>query len=99
MTLNQTNPAGANPFGAFADTLRDMLAFVAKVALAGLLIVAAGILAVLTAFAGLAIAGIALLMRFIGRAPSRKRPAQTDWSDPHNVTLEAHRTQHGWTVE
>lgn len=99
MTINQTNPAGANPFSGLVEAARDILGFIAKLALAGLLVVVAGILAVLTAFAGLAIAGIALLMRFIGRAPVRRPRARTKWDEPGQVTLEARQTQHGWTVE
>ena len=43
----------------------------------------------------LVIAGIALLLRFVGRTGPRR--TWTDSSD--TVTLEAHRTAHGWRVE
>ena len=75
--------------------LRAGLSFVAKLAIAGLLILAAGILAVATAVVGLVIAGIALLLRFVGRTG----PRRTKWREGNTVTLEAHRTAHGWRVE
>lgn len=94
MTLNETKLPAAGFVDALMHNLRAGLSFMAKVAIAGLLIVAAGILAVATAIVGLVIAGIALLLRFVGRTgPSRT------WRESDTVTLEAHRTAHGWRVE
>lgn len=98
MTANETRPAGSDLLEAIAVRLREGLVLVAKVAIAGLLIIAAGVLAVATAIAGLVIAGIAILLRFIGRQaghPSTRRRAGTAGT----ITLEARRTGHGWTVE
>ncbi|MCI4643248.1 MAG: hypothetical protein MRY64_00515 [Hyphomonadaceae bacterium] len=95
MTLNETKqPAGTLPDMILLN-LRAGLSFMAKVAIATLLILAAGILAVATAIVGLVIAGIALLLRFVGRGG----PRRTGWRENGTVTLEAHRTAHGWRVE
>lgn len=95
MTLNETKLPAGSFFDTLMTNLRTGLSFMAKVAIAGLLIIAAGILAVATAVVGLVIAGIALLLRFVGRTG----PRRSRWSEGGTVTLEAHRTAHGWRVE
>jgi hypothetical protein len=94
MTLNETKMPASGFVDALMHNLRAGLSFMAKVAIAGLLILAAGILAVATAIVGLVIAGIALLLRFVGRTGPRRT-----WRESDTVTLEAHRTAHGWRVE
>lgn len=72
--------------------------------LAVAIIVMAGVFAVTTAAVGLIIAAVAILLRLTtgsGRAkvfttksgPSRPRP------EADGITLDAHRTASGWTVE
>lgn len=101
MTANQTRAMGGPNFEGLMTSLRNGLVFVAKLGVAGLLIIAAGILAVATAIVGLVIAGIALLLRFIGRrqGPVILTPRGGESADKNGVTLEARRTHHGWTVE
>ena len=101
MTLNETKLPIGNLFDSLVQNFRTGLVFIAKVAIAGLLIFAAGVLAVATAVAGLVIAGIALLVGFVGRShvSSRMRQSRRDWQDGETVTLEARNTSHGWTVE
>ena len=102
MTANPTRSLGPSGFDGLFASLRNGLVFIAKLCVAGLLILAAGILAVATAVVGLVIAGIALLLRFIGRrqAPVTVQTRRTNpATDTNGVTLEAKRTHHGWTVE
>ena len=96
MTLNETKMPASGFVDALMHNLRAGLSFMAKVASAVDFIHEKGILlAVATAIVGLVIAGIALLLRFVGRTGPRR--TWTDSSD--TVTLEAHRTAHGWRVE
>ena len=64
--------------------------------LAGAARAAAGLFAVMTAIAGLILAGAALVMRFSGRRPT---PAPRAPSEDEPLTLDARRTPRGWTVE
>ena len=96
MTLNETKLPADGILESLMQNLRTGLSFMAKLAIATLLILAAGILAVATAIVGLVIASIALLLRFVGRAG----PRRPNWRESNGtVTLEAHRTAHGWRVE
>lgn len=98
MTANGNAAPGAALYDTIISNLRAAVAFVAKIAIAGLLVVAAGILALATAVVGLVIAGIALLLRFTGwgrAATVRTSPTQ----EGDGLTLDAQRTSHGWTVE
>lgn len=98
MTLNETKLPGSNAFDALIANLRVAGVVIARFAIAGLLILFAGVLTVAAAVAGLVIASIALLLRFVGRqAPSR--PRRSGWNEGEAITLEARRTDHGWRVE
>lgn len=100
MTLNETKLPASNFFDALLANLRTAGIFIAKFAIAGLLIVFAGVLTVAAAVAGLVIASIALLLRFAGRqAPLSSRTRPSGWNGAETITLEARRTDHGWRVE
>lgn len=102
MTMNDTRPGTANLLETLTAKLRGGMVLVAKLGIAGLLIVAAGVLAVATAIAGLVIASIAILLRFIGRRTplhTEARSADPERGGQGSMTLEARPTAHGWTVE
>lgn len=96
MTATHAAPSGfpQNLFLAFQQGLR----WFAKGLLAVALIMLAGLLAVMTAIAGLVIAAFALLIRMSG---SKSESVQTYdvREDGEAITLEARRTPRGWTVE
>ncbi|KCZ90636.1 hypothetical protein [Hyphomonas johnsonii] len=94
MTQNATGHLHFN----LSDALRGAVGLFVRLMIGMLLVMTAGIVAVMTAIAGLMLAGAALVMRFAGspRAHGRTtRPAQDDGP----VTLDARRTPRGWTVE
>lgn len=65
--------------------------------LAGLFLVCvAGLVAIITAFAGLMLAAAALLVRFMAPPRGAAIPAE---AREGTVTLNARRTPRGWTVE
>lgn len=74
--------------------LRDSGAFFVQILIGFVVVLAAGALAVMTAFAGLMLALAALVMRFAGQRQMKPVPVKTS-----NVTLEARPTPRGWTVE
>lgn len=100
MTLNETKLPTENLFETIVANLRAGLAFMAKFAIAGLLIIFAGVLTVAAAVAGLVIASIALLLRFVVRhTPAGQASPRGKWNSAESITLEARRTDHGWRVE
>ncbi|MEM9738367.1 MAG: hypothetical protein AAF829_00730 [Pseudomonadota bacterium] len=100
MTLNESKLPDVNVLDAVTANLRMAAAYIAKFAIAGLLIVFAGVLTVAAAIAGLVIASIALLLRFVGRqAPKTSTRSRPGWDDAESITLEARRTDNGWRVE
>ncbi len=96
MTANQTH-AGDDIAAALANGMRAFFAGSGKVFLAIMIVLAAGLLAVATAIAGLFLATAAIVIRLTGAR--RHRRASTSPQSGETVTLEAHRTAHGWTVE
>lgn len=95
MTATQTAPFGI-PQNLLAF-LRRAGGFLGKALLALAIIFAAGVIAIATAIAGLAIASAALLVRLFGgfNEPTQWR----EKPDGEGITLEAHKTPRGWTVE
>ena len=61
-----------------------------------MLVLTAGIVAVMTAIAGVLLGAAALVMRFAGARRTRR---QAEDAGEETVTLEARRTPRGWTVE
>ena len=89
------NASGLFPFN-LAGAARGGVALFLQVMIGMLLVAAAGLFAVMTAIAGLILAGAALVMRFSGRRPM---PAPCAPSEDEPLTLDARRTPRGWTVE
>jgi uncharacterized membrane-anchored protein len=92
MTQTAQHPSGFD----FSSALRGSLALLVQVMIGVMLVLAAGIVAVMTALAGLMLGAAALVMRFAGGRRVRRR---TDPAGEAPVTLEARRTPRGWTVE
>ncbi|WP_300390439.1 hypothetical protein [Henriciella sp.] len=66
------------------------------------IIVMAGMFAVVTAAVGLVIAAVAILLRLTtgGRQQGRQaRKTKRPHTEADGITLDAHRTARGWTVE
>jgi len=86
------------PFQASAlvDTLRRGFAMMLKLIMGGMVVLAAGILAVAIAIVGMLLAAVAVVYRMVSgdRAAAPKEPVHKD-----GITLDAHRTANGWTVE
>lgn len=97
MTATHTAPLGF-PENLFA-LMRRIGNLCAKGALAVAIIFMAGLIAVATAAAGIALAAFALILRLSG---SQERDSQTHYEEHAEsgaVTLEAKKTPRGWTVE
>ncbi len=100
MTAHDTHRQTLFPPGLSARAgayLRQVGEWTRHLLIAFAVILAAGLLAVMTAVFGLVLAAIAILMRFAGRGAemeTRRRRQQTG-----RLTLEARRTARGWTVE
>lgn len=97
MTANGSANPSNNTFASLLEALRTGTRFMARVALGGLAIIAAGIVALAMAGLGVLIAMAALIFRLTHRAPkaANKAPGDADGT----VTLEARQTGQGWTVE
>lgn len=90
--MDQTLPPNRTP-GVLAS-LRAGLGFAAQVLIGAMLIFVASFVAMMTALAGLMLAGAALVLRYAAvRQPVPVRVKDTP------VTLQARRTPRGWTVE
>lgn len=101
MTAQQTRPNVAAMMEALMMRLRGFLSFATKLVLGFAILVAAGMLALVTAVAGLVLAGLAILMRIFARPGQMRRwdeDARRSNADG-TVTLDARRTPRGWTVE
>jgi len=95
MTATHTAPFGF-PHNLFAF-LRGAGGIFGKAMLAIAIIFAAGIIALATAIAGIALACVALLMRIFG---GQHEPTTVhERADGQGITLEARKTPRGWTVE
>lgn len=97
MTATQTAPFGLPV--SILNALRQLGAWVAKGFLALAIIFMAGIIAVATAFAGLALALVAVIMRLSGNRTDQGPVNVHEDTNGETVTLEARKTPHGWTVE
>ena len=97
MTATHTAPFGF-PHNLFA-LLRRVGGLLMKGVLAFAIIMMAGILAVATAAAGIALAAYALILRLSGSSAERGQTRYQESSEDGSITLEAKRTPRGWTVE
>jgi len=90
--MDQTLPPNRTP-GVLAS-LRAGLGFAAQVLIGAMLIFVASFIAMMTALAGLMLAGAALVLRYA----AVRQPVPVRVKDAP-VTLQARRTPRGWTVE
>ncbi len=97
MTATHTAPLGF-PENLFA-LLRNMGNFLAKGILALAIIFMAGLIAVATAAAGIALAAFALILRMSGSNAGERHARYEENAENGTVTLEAKKTPRGWTVE
>lgn len=80
----------------FFNALRSGAGFAARLMIGLMLVIVAGLVALMTAIAGVTLAAAALAMRFAAkRQPATARAT----GNGEGVTLEARRTPRGWTVE
>ncbi len=73
--------------------------FFAKGILAIAIVIMAGLIAVATAAAGIALADFALILRMSGSKASEHQTRYEKNAENGTVTLEAKKTPRGWTVE
>lgn len=97
MTATHTAPYGF-PHNLFA-LMRRVGNFLAKGVLAVAILFMAGIIAVATAAAGIALAAFALILRLSGSQSEDGRTHYQETAENGVVTLEAKKTPRGWTVE
>lgn len=89
--------APSDPVSSLFNALRMMVALGAQLLAGLMLILVAGLVALVTAIAGITLATAAIVMRL---AASRKAQASQRAPQPEGaITLEARRTPRGWTVE
>ncbi|MEL6724117.1 MAG: hypothetical protein AAFZ74_00255 [Pseudomonadota bacterium] len=97
MTASQTAPYGF-PHNLYA-LLRRIGNLFAKGVLAVAIVFMAGLIAVATAAAGLALAAFALILRLSGSSSQDRETRYEETAENGTITLEAKRTPRGWTVE
>ena len=97
MTATHTAPYGF-PHNLFA-LLRRAGNLMAKGMLAVASIFMAGMIAVATAVAGLALAAFAIILRLSGSRDDAPQTRYEETADNGTITLEAKKTPRGWTVE
>ena len=97
MTATHTAPYGF-PQNLFA-LMRRIGNLFAKGALAVAILFMAGIIAVATAAAGIALAAFALILRLSRSQSDEGRTHYQENAENGVVTLEAKKTPRGWTVE
>ena len=95
MTATQSAPYSLPPY--IWAALRRAGTLMMNASLAIAIIFAAGVIAVATAAAGLALAGVALTLRLF--SGGRATTAAKRTNGQVGMTLEARKTSHGWTVE
>ncbi len=79
--------------------MREAARFTLKAILALAIVFMAGVIAVVTAAIGLIVAAVAVLLKLASPSrPSARRTTHAE-TDASGITLEAHRTARGWTVE
>jgi hypothetical protein len=92
--MDQTDPP-LRSLGLTAS-LRASAALLASVLIGAMVLFVASLVAMMTAFAGLMLAGAALLLRFVNVGQPAPVPVRIKDAP---VTLQARRTPRGWTVE
>ncbi len=97
MTATHTAPFGF-PHNILAF-LRRAGNLVMKGFLAIAIVIMAGLIAVATAAAGIALAAFALILRLSGTRSDERPTRYEETADNGTITLEAKKTPRGWTVE
>ena len=97
MTATHTAPLGF-PENLFA-LLRQLGNLFAKGILAVAIIFMAGLIAVATAAAGIALAAFAVILRLSGSKTEPNHTRFEEKAENGTITLEAKKTPRGWTVE
>lgn len=99
MTAARTGTSLEGIFANIAHGFREGARWFLRGILALAIIFMAGVIAVVTAAVGLIIAAIAVMLRLTGASPKARRTTSTPKPSPDGITLNAHRTARGWTVE
>lgn len=92
-----THTASSSARFQLAGAVSGAISLAAQLCIGLLLVLFAGMLALMTAIAGVLLAAAALVMRFAGRRGVRRTAPQRQDEQP--MTLDARRTPRGWTVE
>lgn len=88
--------APSDPVPSLLSTLRGAAALSVQLLAGLMLILVAGMVALVTAVAGLTLAAVAIAMRLSANGKGATRHRATS---PEGITLEARPTPRGWTVE
>ena len=97
MTATHSAPLGF-PENLYA-LMRRIGNLFAKGVLAVAIIFMAGLVAIATAAAGIALAAFAVILRLSGSSNDERTTRYEEHADAGTVTFEAKRTPRGWTVE
>lgn len=89
--------APSDPFDNLLSALRGAVALSVQLLAGLMLILVAGLVALVTAIAGITLAAAAIAMRL--SASRQARAARGRVTPEGNITLEARPTPRGWTVE
>ncbi len=104
MTANGTAGGSMNPMSSILVVLHKAGRLLRQILLGGLVLLAAGILALATAILGVLVTIAALVLRFRLKRQTASRAGSAasgtnNGSEPASITLEARQTGDGWTVE
>lgn len=97
MTATQSAPLGF-PENLYA-LMRRAGVWIMKGLLAISIVFMAGVIAIATAAAGIALAAVALMARLSGKRAEEPTTVYRETADGDAITLEARKTPRGWTVE
>jgi predicted lipid-binding transport protein (Tim44 family) len=89
--------APSDPLTSLVSALRGFVALSAQLLAGLMLVLVAGLVALVTAIAGITLAAAAIAMRL--SASRKARPAYNPAVTETGITLEARPTPRGWTVE
>ena len=102
MTANSSAKSINSLFSSVGEWLQSIFRLGGRLALGGLAIIAAGIVAMAMAFLGVLIALAALIMRFTrgsAMTAGQRRQSHAEQNGEDGLILEARKTGEGWTVE
>ncbi|WP_300375762.1 hypothetical protein [Henriciella sp.] len=99
MTAARSSLSFDNILSRLANGTREVARWGLRGVIALAVIVMAGMIAVVTAAIGLIIAAVAILLRLTGARNATATRHQRAKTESDGITLDAHRTASGWTVE